>query len=581
GLLFAGHRLAREIIGVKLAHVLRRLEAEASVLARAIDHLRCGQVTGRHELGAILFLGGLHRLAHGGQRGLLERIRLLGLLLTGIEARAGRNELTDDDVLLQATQVVDLAVDRGFGQDARRLLEGGRREERIRLERRLGDTEQHRHGRRRLTALRQHLVVLRVELEAVNRVSLEEIGVARVLDLHLAEHLAADHLDVLVVGVHALRAIHLLHFIDDVALRLLGAERVQDLVRVLRTVSQLRARQNLLAILDQDLVADVDRELLNLFAHRTHVKRRRVEEEGAVDRGEQLVAVRAGGDRGLVLDHLGTLGDRDLPAFRQLLVPDVLFLRDDRQATTKVVFLDANHARLVRHERRTLRLTGLDELLNTRETRRDVGAGHATGVERAHRQLRTRLTDRLRGDHADGLTETDNLTGREVTAVAHTAGAVLSLALHDRADVYAVDAGVDDLAHDVAVRAILVRDELGELLVATRDDLARLWVDQVCRKHATGQPGAVLVRSQLRAVGVVAARPHTGFRAAVVERDDHVLRHVDQSTRQVPGVGGTDGRVREPLAGAVRRKEVLENREALAEVRLDRDVDDLPARIEH
>src|SRR5690606_24377494 len=124
-------------------------------------------------------------------------------------------------------------------------------------------------------------------------------------------------------------------------------------------------------------------------------------------------------------------------------------------------------------------------------------------------------------------------TGREVTAVAHTAGAVLSLALHDRADVYAVDAGVDDLAHDVAVRAILVRDELGELLVATRDDLARLWVDQVCRKHATGQPGAVLVRSQLRPVGVVAARPHTGFRAAVVERDDHVLRHVDQSTRQV------------------------------------------------
>ena len=42
----------------------------------------------------------------------------------------------------------------------------------------------------------------------------------------------------------------------------------------------------------------------------------------------------------------------------------------------------------------------------------------AADVERAHRQLRARLADRLRGDDADRLAELDQLAGREVAAVA-------------------------------------------------------------------------------------------------------------------------------------------------------------------
>jgi catechol 2,3-dioxygenase-like lactoylglutathione lyase family enzyme len=41
----------------------------------------------------------------------------------------------------------------------------------------------------------------------------------------------------------------------------------------------------------------------------------------------------------------------------------------------------------------------------------------ATGVERAHRELRARLADRLRRDDADRLAELDQPPGREVAAV--------------------------------------------------------------------------------------------------------------------------------------------------------------------
>ena len=51
-----------------------------------------------------------------------------------------------------------------------------------------------------------------------------------------------------------------------------------------------------------------------------------------------------------------------------------------------------------------------------------------TDVERTHRQLRARLTDRLRGDDADSLTDADRATACEVASVAARAHAVSRLA---------------------------------------------------------------------------------------------------------------------------------------------------------
>ena len=63
--------------------------------------------------------------------------------------------------------------------------------------------------------------------------------------------------------------------------------------------------------------------------------------------------------------------------------------------------------------------------------------------------------------------------------------------------------------------------------------------------------------------------------------DDHVLGDVDQAPGQVAGVGGAQRGVGEALAGAVGRDEVLEHRQALHEVGLDRALDDLALRIGH
>ena len=68
---------------------------------------------------------------------------------------------------------------------------------------------------------------------------------------------------------------------------------------------------------------------------------------------------------------------------------------------------------------------------------------------------------------------------------------------------------------------------------------------------------------------------------AVLGADDHVLGDVDETPGQVAGVGRAQRRVGEALAGAVGRDEVLEHRQALHEVGLDRPLDDLALRVGH
>src|SRR3954451_20361181 len=55
------------------------------------------------------------------------------------DARTRRDQLADDHVLLEAEQAVALALDRGVGENLRRLLEGGRRQPRLGREGGLGD----------------------------------------------------------------------------------------------------------------------------------------------------------------------------------------------------------------------------------------------------------------------------------------------------------------------------------------------------------------------------------------------------------------------------------------------------------
>ena len=97
-------------------------------------------------------------------------------------AGTGGDEAADDDVFLEAAQVVDAAGDGRFGEDARGLLERRRGDERVGRERRFGDAEEERHSVRRLAAAVHDLFVLFHEAEAIDLLVDEEIGVADARD---------------------------------------------------------------------------------------------------------------------------------------------------------------------------------------------------------------------------------------------------------------------------------------------------------------------------------------------------------------------------------------------------------------
>src|SRR5690606_10174108 len=147
-----------------------------------------------------------------------------------------RDQATHDHVLLQATQVVFLAGHGRLGEDAGGFLEGGSRDERLRRQRRLGDTQQ------QAVIARQHLVFTLEALDfladtrELNLLALDEGRLAHLGDLDLAQHLANDRLAVLVVELHPPQPVNLLYFVDDVAGQLGFTQQAQDVVRIEGTV---------------------------------------------------------------------------------------------------------------------------------------------------------------------------------------------------------------------------------------------------------------------------------------------------------------------------------------------------------
>ena len=73
--------------------------------------------------------------------------------------RTGRNASTDNDILLESDQVVDLAADDGVGEHACGLLEAGRTQEGFASERGASDAEEHRTGDGRFLTSRDDLPV--------------------------------------------------------------------------------------------------------------------------------------------------------------------------------------------------------------------------------------------------------------------------------------------------------------------------------------------------------------------------------------------------------------------------------------
>src|SRR3954454_5411529 len=212
---------------------------EAPVVAAVLGQQRGPEPLG--EIEVVLVVAGVE-----GQR--LVVGRLGGHVAVLRHAGPRGDQLADDDVLLEALEAVVLALDRGFREDSRRLLEGGGGEPRLGRERGLGDA--HELGPAlggTLLLGHQPLVHVR-ELAAVGLLAGQEVRVTGLRDRDPAEHLADDHLDVLVVDRHALLPVHLLHLVDEVLLGGPDAVDVENLLRVpgrLDVAGELGARHDL------------------------------------------------------------------------------------------------------------------------------------------------------------------------------------------------------------------------------------------------------------------------------------------------------------------------------------------------
>src|SRR5215467_13701348 len=635
----------------------------------------------------------LRRLRRSGfGRGLLlalledERVALAGDLAQPVHHGAGarRYQAADDDVLLEAFERVDLAVDRGFGEHARGLLERRRRDERARLQRGLGDAEQHRMADGRFLALFGRPRVDLVELDLVDLLALDRLGLTRVVDLHFLQHLANDHLDMLVVDRNALQPIDVLDLVDEIGGELLDALDRQDVVRRRIALDDGVALLDQIAVLQVDVLALRDQVLLGLCAligrldddatlvlvvapeadgargfgdnrrllgparleqlrhprqaagdvaglgalgrdarddvARLHL-RSRIDRDDGVD-GELVARLAAArqlhGLVVLVLDHdrrvqidpaagapvghhaLGDAG-RFVERLRHRLALDQVLegdraldlgedrpgigvpLRDALAALDLVIVLDQQARAVLDAVHRALGPVGIDhgdDHVAGHGDRLPVGVLHhvlvldldravevrlddrllrdlrgAADVERAHGELRARLADRLRGDDAHRLAHIDRRAAGEIAPVALGAHAPAGLAGEHRADAQFLHAGgLDSL--DL---------RLFEQRALPDDDLVRGRIAHVLGGGAAED--AALKRS------------HRG--AAVLRRDDAVLRHVDQAPREVARVRGLERGIGEPLAGAVRRVEVLEHGEPFLEVADDRALDDLARRLRH
>ena len=175
-----------------------------------------------------------------------------------LQTRACRNQLTDQNVLLQTGQRIDLTLDCSIGQDTRGLLEGCSGQEGLGSQCSLCDTHEYRRsgckGQAGFACVHAllYLLVCIFQLENGQHCARQQIRVACVLNLDLAHHLANDNFNVLIVQIYALLTVYLLNFLQQVILNGTRIQDAQDVMRVERTLVELEALRDDIAVVYAD-----------------------------------------------------------------------------------------------------------------------------------------------------------------------------------------------------------------------------------------------------------------------------------------------------------------------------------------
>ena len=109
-------------------------------------------------------------------------------------------------------------------------------------------------GGRRLLLLLRPLVLVAEDL-AIHVLPFEELRLARLHDSNLLQHLLDDHADVLVVDLHALEAVNLLHFVEQILLHRARSLDPQNVVRIDRTLGETVTGAHAVALVHAQVLA--------------------------------------------------------------------------------------------------------------------------------------------------------------------------------------------------------------------------------------------------------------------------------------------------------------------------------------
>ena len=235
-----------------------------------------------------------------------------------------------------------------------------------------------------------------------------------------------------------------------------------------------------------------------------------------------------------------------LRGFSRLCAGLASSLRNNRDDSFLTVFHNArNDTGDARDSRRQLRHAALKDLLYARKTHRDVAGScrHPSRVESAHRKLRPRLADRLRGHNADTLANVDKLSRSEIGAIALLAYAARYPARHGRAD-----------------RHLSYCTSIYHFRVVGAQEGPALHSQCLLEKHPSDDPFCERPADILLARAV---NHDTVFGAAIVLKHNNVVRNVKEPPREIARARGVERGVGETFARAVRRNEILDGRKPL------------------
>ena len=273
-------------------------------------------------------------------------------------AGTGWDELPEDDVFLEADEVVALALDGRVGEHLGGFLERCGRKEGIGCQCGLGDTEELDLTNGWTQSFGFEAFVFFIKIDDLNLAAGEEFAVADFFNLDLTHHLANHDFDVLVVDINTLEAVNFLYFAQQV---FLNAERPFD---------------------EQEILW-VDGPFCEFLP------------------GFDALAI-----------HNCQMGCEWNDVYMRFAV-----VGDDGDFGAAFVLANGDAAIHFGDDGLTFRSACFEQFFDTRKTLGDVAAGDTAGMEGTHGELGPWFTDGLCGDGPDGFTNIDNYAKGEVDYV--------------------------------------------------------------------------------------------------------------------------------------------------------------------